>query len=140
MITEIENKNIIKELLKEVKENEIDKQLKYICDKISLEEKVSLIKYLPKGPNMFLVLPTLKNTLNQECFLSLEREFPGEYIVRLWALTNSKMIPNSYPIETIETDKVLPKYIVSKFWKVNENTSEKIITFYAKVLKFTKGE
>ena len=49
--------SVIEELLNEIESNELDQQLREICNKIIEEEKESLEYECLEGPNVFLSLP-----------------------------------------------------------------------------------
>ena len=81
---------VLDELLKDIKEPEVDTQVKKICDIIYEEEvaakRITSLDYEPKGPNIFLALEvkSLNPKIELKTFLSLERESYGKYILGIW--------------------------------------------------------
>ena len=116
---------ILSEVLEKVKNDPLDAQMKVICDEIQKEEeeKFKVLKdKKPVGPNIFLSISVPNLTKNELNFLCLEREFPGVYITSLWSKIGDKSIKRI------------------KTWECKENSSQKILEFYSKTLKFIKGE
>lgn len=121
-------KTILDEIVESIKESDIDKQLKQLCDKIQEEEDEKkgitkgLEKYRPDYQNIFLVFEIKPISNNQYNFLTLEREMPEKYIIGLW----SKNKYNDKPTKRINT------------WEINEVKPKKVIKEFAKTLKIYK--
>ena len=116
--------SILSDLLEEIKISEFDEQVKIICDKIMEEEspksKNQNQDAIPKRPNIFLAVEYESNSY-KICYLCLEREFKEEYIVSAWEIgINLKRV---------------------KTWGVLDNNKpEKIIKYFAEILKYVRGE
>jgi len=117
---------ILETLLSEIKSNDVDQQVREICDKIFDEEKRKIENFsdLPKGPNTFLALEVPGRTKYEVSFLTLEREMSSQYMIVLWTASR----------------RSLDKMRKSKTIMIKENESSRIIKEYVKVLKFMKGE
>ena len=125
---------ILEQLLSEIKSEEIDQQIIELCDKIFEEERFKMdedkeIFYMPKGPNIFLSLKVTPTKKNELAFLCLEREFKESYIISLW----TGYIPKLENDETETLKKI-------KVWEVNDNRPAKVLTEYARIIKFLKGK
>lgn len=116
-------------LEEEVTEGTVDEEVKQISDKIQDEEDQKYGNLLeineedgnykrPEGPNIFLVIPCRGQLKKQQSFLTLEREFQGEFYVGLW----------NYRRETDSFQRI-------KTWSINESKPKRIIQTYAKILK-----
>lgn len=117
---------IIDELLKEIPSNELDQQIREICNKIIEEEKDKLEYECMSGPNVFLSLPC-QGTFEKEIgCVCLEREMKGEFVVSFW--TKLKSSKGSFK-----------KY---KTWACPNSldNTDKILKFYAEKLKYLKGD
>jgi len=117
---------IIKELLNEIESNELDQQMKELCDKIVEEEKVSEEYGIPTGINIFLSIPCPGTFKNEIGCLCLEREMQGIFIVSFWTKLKSSN-SNFKKVKTWDDSKIF-------------NESEKILKFYAQKLKYLKGD
>lgn len=117
------SETILDNLLKEIKEDDLDSQVKQICDKIQEEEDPyeDTDGNKPDFPTIFLSL-TVKPTKNEYLFLTLEREIPSRFIVGLW----SKNKYNKKPTKRINS------------WEVREVKANKIIKEFAKIYKTYK--
>lgn len=122
---------ILETMLGELKTSDLDEQVKQICDQITDEERGRVQKaYIgPDGPNIFLSLEALR-TKKEQMFLCLEREESEKYIVALY----SRYIP---PAD--KAGKTLPLKRIQS-WVVNEDKANKILSSYAKRLKYVRGE
>lgn len=125
-------KTIISQLLEEIESKELDNQITELCDLISDEEQDSINhkNYAPVGPNIFLSLE-IPGTIQKEiAFLCLEREFKENYIVSLW----TGFLPKLKLNESERLKKI-------RIWNINDlTTPEKILSKYAKIMKYMKGE
>lgn len=120
---------ILEKLIKEFDKDELSLQVKKICSIIHDEEneKCKHQERLPTGPNVFLSIeiPSVRN--NEISYLSLEREGGTQYIVVLWGLNNKLYTDKSYNLKRKKT------------WEINENTAEKILIKFAKLVNSLKG-
>jgi hypothetical protein len=122
---------MLEEILEKTKTLPTDDQLKQICDQIQKEEEEKFRDYLgemPKGPNMFLAIWVPGITGKELCYVCLEREFPGKYLVTLWSKLSEKSIIKKKSL------------IRTKVWEVKESAPKKILEEYAKILKFMRGK
>ena len=117
---------LLEEILSEIKDLSVDEQVKQICDTIADEEEANIEhpELLPTGPNIFLALevPSRVKTENTLAFVTLEREAPEVYIIRVW---ESRMSASSLKIVSSEDVKF--------------GDPKRIIQSYAKKVKFMKG-
>ena len=120
-----EEKLIIDEIIENLEENEVDFQLREVCDQIQKEEdentnaleKDENGNYIrPQGPNMFLIIPCQGSIKGSEAFLILERDFPGEFNASLW-----------YRKENT--------FYRGKYWNIREHKPKKIISEFSRILK-----
>jgi len=118
---------LLDELVNEIKDKDLDQQVREICDAIIEQEKDSIEyeEYLPIGPNIFIALNCPGRTKKEIGFITLERELQGEYIIGYWGV-----------IPTIKDDK-LRRY---KTWSIKEVNSKRIIRAFAEKLKYVRGE
>jgi hypothetical protein len=130
---------ILDELLKDIKEPDVDTQVKKICDTIYEEEvaakRITNPEYEPKGSNIFLVLEVnpLNSKVNLKTFLSLERESYGKYILGVWQASGLERYA-----QISESDKYnLMRRI--KVIDVNESDTKRIIKRFAEQYKVMKG-
>lgn len=118
-------KTILDDLLENIKEDELDSQIKIICDQIQQEEDEKGFnessEFRPDYPNIFLVLDA-KKANNSYNYVTLEREIPGKYIIGLW---------NKSTVNEKSTKRV-------NAWDVKEVKPKKIIQEFAKVYKIYK--
>jgi len=129
---------LLEEILSEVKESEVDEQVRIICDKIMEEEKEGF-KYpdeIMKGPNIFLCLEIPGRNKREIGFLTLEREAVETYLIGSWVRFKPKK-EDKKPKE--DSDKKPPLKRV-KAWAVKYDTPKKIIKEYAEKLKYVRGE
>ena len=118
--------SVIEELLNEIESNELDQQLREICNKIIEEEKESLEYECLEGPNVFLSLPCPGTFQKEIGCLCLEREIQGTFIVSFWTkLKTSKS--NFKKIKVWDEVKLI-------------NGAGRVMKFYAQKLKYLKGE
>ena len=119
--------SVINDLVKEVESEEVDAQIKELCDKISDEEKNKGMypNLRPRGPNIFLALEIPGEVKGKISFLCLEREAQATYIVSV----RSKIFS--------EVSKPLVK---TRVWEIKEQNPDKILTEYAKKIKLLRGE
>ena len=116
---------IIEELLKEIKDSEIDIKVKKICDKIQEEENEEITDkdIMPKGANVFLSLQVKK--LDKEIFfITLERESPETYFIGLYFKKRDR--------------KTALKRV--KYWDVKYSKPERILREFGKMFKFIQGD
>lgn len=114
--------SLLSEMLNELKDSQVDCQVKKICDKIFDEEKDGMknLDVKPKGANTYLSLQ-VNYKPKEISFLSLEREGPEEYIIILYSKKDDNI------------ERSLKRI---KVWEVNESKAEKIMKRYGSVYRF----
>ncbi len=122
--------SILEEILSKIPNLTADEKIKQICDQIIKEEESKFENKLdkPEGPNIFLALEVPGITRKEICFITLERDFPGKFVVALWAKIKEKP----------EQEKKSMKK--TRVWEINETDVKKILKEYVKIVKFMKGE
>jgi len=124
--------SLLEEIIKKTSTLPQDQQIKQICDQIQKEEEENsdekLFEEKPTGPNIFLSILIPGITGKEICFICLEREFPGKYITSMWSKIYDIDIKNKRSIKR------------TNVWEIKETDPKKILEFYAKILKFMKGE
>lgn len=120
-----EQKLMIDELMENIEENEVDYQLKEVCDTIQKEEdeNTNVLEvdqngnYIrPEGPNIFLTIPCQGSLKRLPAFMVLEREFPGDFNASLW-------YQKGYVFHR------------SKVWNIREHKPKKILSEFSRILK-----
>lgn len=118
---------ILDELFKEIckdKDKKLDQQVIELCETIWNQEKddieSDIINIIPQGPNILLALPCPGLLKEDIAFLTLEREMKETYVAFLWLMKT--------------------KLMRSKMWEIKEVNSKRILTRYAEILKYLKGE
>jgi len=125
---------ILGDLIKELPSDKLAEQVHMICQKILEEERESFkyIEYASVGPNIFLTLEVPGKNKKEIGFISLEREGEEMYLV----------IFSTLPL--IEINDVDPEDAPppkrQKVWEVRDHRAEKILTEFAKKVKFLRGE
>jgi hypothetical protein len=120
---------ILKQILDEIKTDDKTEKLRQLCDKIQIEETGGKEdKIAPKGPNILLSLEVPGRTVKDIAFLTLERESNSKYLVILQTMLKSQLVNEDASLKR------------RKFWEIEDNRPEKILTFYAEKLKYLKGE
>jgi len=124
--------DIIDQLLKDIPSSDITVLIKEFCTKIWEEEstKVKYPQVLPSGANIFLALEVPAKNKGHISFLTLERDPMDEYI------------SNYYSIKIIDIQGAdlpqMPRRHQSH--KLEGRSAKKIITEFAKLIKFYRGE
>ena len=121
---------IIDSLLKDIKSTEMTIQVKEICNSIWNEEKnnITYSKIIPDGANIFIALEVPAKTKGEVSFLTLERDPMEEYIsvyysIRIVDIKDIPQMPRKYQVHKIEG-----------------RSATKILTEFAKLIKFYRGE
>lgn len=124
---------VLKDLLKELKDDPILDKIRKMCDRISDEEKENIkhLEILPTGPNRFLVLEVPGRTSDEIAFLALERESEDVWLLVLLTTTIKE-----YALKDRRSLSILKR----KVWPINDSRPEIILTEYAKRYKFLRGE
>ncbi len=113
---------ILEDVIKELGTNELDQQVRELCDLITQEERGGKDYDGPDGPNIFLSLQVNEYKGKKE-YITLERENPEKYIIGRWL--------KGKPPSPLNRKKV---------WEVEENQANRIIKYFANKLIFLKGE
>lgn len=117
------NKTLLDEIMENIKEEDIDIQMKELSNSIQNEEDNKGtgegFEFRPDHSNIFLVFE-IKSLINtQYNYLTLEREMPGKYIIGLWTKNKNSDKPS----------------MRTRVWDINEVKPKKIITEFAKTYK-----
>jgi len=121
---------LLQETIKNLKSDDNSEKIKILCDQISKEEK-EFTKHperLPYGPNIFLSLEVPGRISQEIAYLTLERESVDVYLAVLYTL----------PLSQIRNKDVGVKK--QRVWQIEDHRPEKILTAYAKVIKYLRGE
>jgi hypothetical protein len=121
--------SILRDLISNMKTSNIVEQMRILADQILEEEskEMKYINYRPQGANIFLSLEVPGSVKNEVGFLALERETEDLWIASFWIL----------PLRSIKDEKSPRK---KKVHAIKDHRPEKILTEYAKLLKFYNGE
>lgn len=121
---------ILSDVLKEIPANDELDRMRMMCDKIQEEEssKIENATMLPKGPNILLALEVPGRTEKEISFLTLERETPDKYIMVLFSIQRIQIRKEGATLKRM------------KVYEIDDHRTEKILTEYAKVYKFLRGE
>jgi hypothetical protein len=125
---------ILEDIIAELPSDELIEQLHMICAQILEEEKPKFeyIEYASDGPNTLLTLEAPGRNKKELGFISLEREGPETYLV----------VYSTIPTMLIEIDKpdeaMPPKR--QRVWEVKDHRATKIMTEFAKKVKYLRGE
>lgn len=125
---------ILEDIIAELPSDELVEQLHMIATKILEEEKPKFeyMDYASEGPNILLTLEVPGRNKKEVGFLSLEREGPEVYLVVFLTL----------PVLTMDTkkpDEALPPKR-QRVWEVKDHRAAKIMTEFAKKVKYLRGE
>lgn len=125
---------ILGDIIQDLGTDKLVEQVHMICQRINDEEKESFeyMKYASEGPNIFLTLEVPGRNRKEIGFLSLEREGEEIYlsIYSTLSLTDMKDIEPK--------DAAPPKR--QKVWEIRDHRAEKILTEFAKHVKYLRGE
>lgn len=126
---------ILRDLINEMKTDDLVQQVRVLCDKIKAEEGEGMkyIEFGPRGPNIFLCLEVPGKTTHDVGFLTLERETEDLWMAVFWNVTRKSIDLEADPMETTRPRKM-------KLHEILDHRPEKILTHYAKWYKFYKGE
>jgi len=128
---------ILDKVIAELKTDNMIIQLRELCKQITEEENKKIIKYterLPKGPNVFLSLeiPPLKNSeisyITLERDMSLEGEGGTNWLIFVWTMNLKLYHDDAKGLKRV------------KVYKIEGRSAKKILTQFAKKVKFYRGE
>lgn len=123
---------LLSELIESMKSNDIDnlQQIRELCDKISEEEQSNIehTHHLPVGPNIFLALEVPGRTNKEVAYLTLERESDDLYLAIFYTLPLSKIRSVDASIKR------------QRVWEIEDHRPGTILTDYARLYKFLRGE
>jgi hypothetical protein len=121
---------ILQQLLSELKTDDNTQKVRELCDQIAKEEKQNQqhSDHLPIGPNIFLALEIPGRTSKEIAYLTLERETADLYLTVLYTIPLLQM---RMPDSSLKRQRV---------WEINDHRPEKILTEYAKINKYLRGE
>jgi len=125
---------ILSDIIKELGTDKLSEQVHMICKKIKDEETESFeyIQYASEGPNIFLTLEVPGRNKKEVGFISLERESDEVYL-SIYSTLFLIDIKNVEP-----KDAAPPKR--QRVWEIKDHRAEKILTEFAKHVKYLRGE
>lgn len=125
---------ILEDIISELPTTELIEQLHRIASQILEEEspKFKYMDYSSDGPNVLLTLEAPGRNIKEVGFVSLEREGPETYLIAFSTISMSEMATKN-PDEAVPPKR-------HRVWEVNDHRATKIMTEFAKVVKFLRGE
>lgn len=129
---------ILEDIIAELPSDKLIEQLHMIATNILEEEEPNfyydkkILDYASEGPNVLLILEVPGKYKKEVGFISLEREGPEVYLV----------IFSTLPIAEIDgkkPDEALPPKR-QRVWEVKDHRATKIMTEFAKKVKYLRGE
>lgn len=129
---------ILEDIIAELPSDKLIEQLHMIATNILEEEEPNfyydkrILDYASEGPNVLLTLEVPGKNKKEVGFISLEREAPEVYLV----------IFSTLPITEIDgkkPDEALPPKR-QRVWEVKDHRATKIMTEFAKKVKYLRGE
>lgn len=125
---------ILENIIAELPSDELIEQLHMICTDILKEESPSFryIEYASTGPNTLITLEVPGRNQREFGFLSLEREGPETYLV-VYTTIPIMEVDNKSPDEAMPPKR-------QRVWAVNDHRVAKIMTEFAKTVKYLRGE
>lgn len=128
---------ILENIIAELPSDELTEQLHMIAIKI-LEEDVpnfyydkKILDYASTGPNVILTLEVPGRYKKEVGFISLEREGKETFLIIFSSLSKSEL-------EKEPDDASSPKR--QRVWEVNDHRTAKIMSEFARQVKFLRGE
>jgi hypothetical protein len=119
-----------------MKTDDLVEQMRILCDRI-LEEESKEMPFIEKrlqGANIFLCLQVPGSTQNDVGFLALERDNEDLWLASFWSVSKANLL------ESIKDENVETRPRKKKVHQIRDHRPEKILTEYAKLLKFYNGE
>ncbi len=125
---------ILEDIIAELPTDELIEQLHMICTQILEEEKpkFTYMEYASDGPNTLITLEAPGKHKKELGFISLEREGPETYLVVFTTISIMEM--ESKPPEEASPPKR------QKVWEINDHRATKIMSEFAKKVKYLRGE
>ncbi len=125
---------ILEDIISELPTTKLIEQIHMIAAQILEEEspKFEYIDYASDGPNVLLILEAPGRNKKEVGFVSLEREGAETYLVVFSTISNSE-IATKNPDEAMSPKR-------QRVWEVNDHRATKIMTEFAKVIKYLRGE
>ncbi|MGD2071999.1 MAG: hypothetical protein PVG65_00710 [Candidatus Thorarchaeota archaeon] len=127
---------ILDEIISEFKTDDMIVQLRELCNQIKNEE-IKNIKHhnrLPKGPNIFLSLEIPGINHDQISYITLERDLDLEgedgtnWLIGIWTVFSKFFLNDTKGLKRVKT------------YKIEGKSTKKILTEFAKKVKFYRGE
>lgn len=125
---------ILGSIIEELGTDKLIEQVHMICQRIRQEEKESFkyIEYASDGPNILLTLEVPGRNQKEIGFISLEREGEEIYLIIFSTLQKSE-------INGVNANEAPPPKR-QRVWEVRDHRAERILTEFAKTVKFLRGE
>jgi hypothetical protein len=128
--------SILGDLISKFKTDDLVEQMRILCDQV-LEQESPQMEYIdlrPQGANIFICLQVQGPTNREIGFLALERDNEDLWIASYWTMLESKLKRAQLDEEYVGRPRK------KKAHKIEDHRPEKILTAYAKLLKFYNGE
>ena len=121
---------ILEQMIAELKTDNKLEQIMDLCSKIQEEERKNIVhpEKLPVGPNIFLSIEIPGQTKRQIDYVTLEREDEDTWIIVLYSI-----LRKHYTISDQNPKR-------QKAFVINDHRPVKILTAFAKKVKYLKGE
>ena len=128
--------SILGDLISKLKTDDLVEQMRIMCDQIFEEESAEMdyIDFRPQGANIFICLQIPGPTTHEVGFLALERENEDLWIASHWSMLESDLKRAQADQEYVGRPRK------KKSHEIKDHRPEKILTRYAKLLKFYSGE
>ena len=125
---------ILSDIITELGTNKLSEQVHMLCKRIKDEEVESFeyMQYTSEGPNTFLTLEVPGRNKKEVGFVSLERESDEVYL----CVYSTLFLIDMKDIEP--KDAAPPKR--QRVWEIKDHRAEKILTEFAKHVKYLRGE
>ena len=128
--------SILRNLISKMKTSDLVEQMRILCDQIFEEEskEMTYIEQRPQGVNIFLCLQVPGSIKQEVGFLALERDNEDLWLTSFWNISESDLIKGR------DTEEYVSRPRKKKIHEIKDHRPEKILTEYAKILKFYNGE
>ena len=127
--------SILRDLISKMKTSDLVEQMRILCDQILDQEsgEMEYIEQRPQGANIFLCLQVPGPTTHEVGFLALERDNEDLWLVSFWSISETDL-------KKVHDEDFISRPRKKKIHEVKDHRPEKVLTEYAKLLKFYNGE
>lgn len=128
--------SILGDLISKMKTDDLVEQMRILCDQVLEQESENMayISLRPQGANIFLCLQVPGPTNHDIGFLALERDNEDLWIASYWTMSEKDLQKALIDKEYVGRPRK------KKAHQIEDHRPEKILTRYAKLLKFYNGE